>query len=67
MEIIEEDLKKFIVNRREEAYREWEDKREHHARMETYWTGYLDALNMVLAEMNKIPVVLCENLGMGFD
>ncbi len=65
--LLDEDLKQFVIKEREKALKEWEDKVEHHARMESYWLGYLDALNAILAEMNKIPIVLCENLGMGFD
>ena len=65
--LLDENLMQFIIKEREKALKEWEDKVQHQSRMESYWIGYLDALNAVLAEANKVPIVLCENLGMGFD
>lgn len=64
---MEEELIQKIIKEREKALKELIDKMEHHARMELYWTGYVDALNKILADANDIPIEFAENLGMGFD
>ena len=65
--MLEIELIEIISKIREEKQKELEIETERNNFIRGYWHGYFNALNDILAELNKIPVVLCENLGMGFD
>lgn len=67
MGIIEEEMKEIVSKIRESKAKEYEISAEQSSFIQGYWHGYFNALNDILAELNKVPVVLCENLGMGFD
>jgi len=67
MGIIEEEMKEIVSKIRESKAKEYEISVEQSSFIKGYWHGYFNALNDILAELNKVPVVLCKNLGMGFD
>lgn len=69
--MFEEDLKQLIIKTKEKIYSEAGPVLEVSSYQQGYWTGYLAALDDLLAELNKPPVVLCKDCceysGMGFD
>jgi len=67
MEIVEEEMKQLIVKIKEEKTKLFSPILEVASYEQGYWTGYYEALNDILAELDKVPRVMCENLGMGFD
>lgn len=67
MGIVEEEMKEIVSKIREKSGEEYRAAKERNSYEQGYWQGYMMALNDILAELNKVPRVLCENLGMGFD
>jgi phosphoenolpyruvate carboxylase len=67
MGIVEEEMKQIVSKIREAKAEEYQRAEEQNRFIQGYWHGYFNALNDILAELNKVPRVLCENLGMGFD
>lgn len=67
MGLVEEEMKEIVSKIRESKVAEYERAVEQNSFIQGYWHGYFNAMNDILAELNKVPVVLCENLGMGFD
>lgn len=65
--MIEEEMKQVVSKIRESKQKEYEVAEEQNRFIQGYWHGYFNALNDILAELNKVPIVMCENLGMGFD
>jgi len=66
MGLIEEEMKQIVMKAREKAYRTAEPVLEVKAYEQGYWTGYIMALNDILAELDKPMTTPCEYNGMGF-
>jgi hypothetical protein len=62
-----EELKKLISEFRTRKILEYEAFEESDSFKHGYWHGYFGALNDLLDELNKIPMVNCAYKGMGFD